>query len=159
MYFGPYDFVQISLAYDKHFSRNVCRDFRLPMSALATVAWKSFNGKFAAKIDFPIGAFYVTIADADVGSLSLSIHYLINIWSTYWWNLNKIVLSEPYKILKCSRHFGRRFCDWNNCLMLNINSETIIFQYSKNYGTPTRVTRLKVAPNMADPISLSENLP
>ena len=36
---------------------------------------------------------------------------------------------------------------------------TIIFQRSKNYGSPTRVTRLKVAPNMADPISLNENLP
>ena len=36
---------------------------------------------------------------------------------------------------------------------------TIIFQCSKNYGTPTRVTRLKVAPNMAEPISLNENLP
>ena len=39
------------------------------MSALATVARKSFNGKFAAKIDFPNWAFYVTIADADIGSI------------------------------------------------------------------------------------------
>ena len=31
-----------------------------------------------------------------------------------------------------------------------------MFQYSKNYGTPTRVTRLKVEPNMVDPISLNE---
>ena len=38
--------------------------------------------------------------------------------------------------------------------------KTIIFQWSKkNYGTPTLVTRLKVAPNMADPISLNENFP
>ena len=41
----------------KHFSRNVWRDFRLPMSALATVAGKSFNGKFAPKTDFSIGYF------------------------------------------------------------------------------------------------------
>ena len=40
----------------------------------------------------------------------------------------------------------------------NINSKTIIFQCSKNYGSLTRVTRLKVAPIMADPISLNENL-
>ena len=40
-----------------------------------------------------------------------------------------------------------------------INLKTIIFQCSKNYGTPTRVTRLKVAPNMADPISFNENRP
>ena len=45
------------------------------------------------------------------------------------------------------------------CLMLNYNLKTIIFQCSKNYGTPTLVTRLKFAPNMADPISLNENLP
>ena len=42
---------------------------------------------------------------------------------------------------------------------LDINSKTAIFQCSKNYGTQTRVTRLKVAPNMANPISLNENLP
>ena len=34
-------------------------------------------------------------------------------------------------------------------------SMLIIFQCSKNYGSPTCVTRLKVAPNMADPISLN----
>ena len=39
------------------------------------------------------------------------------------------------------------------------NLKTIIFQCSKNYSTPTRVTRLKVGPNTADPISLNENLP
>ena len=38
------------------------------MSGLATVARKSFNGKFTAKIDFPIRQF-VTIANADIGSL------------------------------------------------------------------------------------------
>ena len=37
-----------------------------------------------------------------------------------------------------------------------LNLETIIFQCSINYGSPTRVTRLKVAPNMADPISLNK---
>ena len=41
----------------KHFLRNVWRDFKLSMSALATVAGKSFNNKFTAKIDFPIGHF------------------------------------------------------------------------------------------------------
>ena len=37
-----------------------------------------------------------------------------------------------------------------------INLKTIIFQWSKNYRSPTRVTRLKVAPNTADTISLNE---
>ena len=40
-----------------------------------------------------------------------------------------------------------------------INLETIIFQCSKNYGSPTHVTRLKVEPNMVDPISLNEKRP
>ena len=32
-----------------------------PMSALATVARKSFNGKFTAKIDFPVGHFMLPL--------------------------------------------------------------------------------------------------
>ena len=35
--------------------RNVWRDFRLPMLAIAKVAQKSFKVKFTAKIDFPVG--------------------------------------------------------------------------------------------------------
>ena len=31
------------------------------MSALATVAWERFNGKFTAKIDFPIGYFILPL--------------------------------------------------------------------------------------------------
>ena len=47
----------------------------------------------------------------------------------------------------------------NNYLMLNCIIKTIIFQCSKNYVSPTCVTRLKVEPNMADPISLNEKRP
>ena len=84
----------------------------------------------------------------------------------------KIVWSEPYKILcvlkkkmvkqfltKCWRHFGRRFCDWKNCFMLKYwFKDYHIFQCSKNYASPTRVTRLKVALNMADSINLNRSL-
>ena len=45
------------------------------MSSLATIAGKSFNGKFTAKIDFPIG--YFTFSDADIGSLK-SLHTLFD---------------------------------------------------------------------------------
>ena len=69
------------------------------MSILATVAVKSFDGKFTAKNLFSNWVFYVTIADADIASLSLSIHYLVSIWITCRWNLNKIVWSYLYKIL------------------------------------------------------------
>ena len=46
------------------------------MSALATVVPKSFSSKFSAKIDFSDRAFYVTVADADIGSL-MSLHTLL----------------------------------------------------------------------------------
>ena len=46
------------------------------MSALATAAGKSFNGKFSAKTDIPIG-YFITIADADIGSLNLVSPYII----------------------------------------------------------------------------------
>ena len=70
------------------------------MSALATVARKSFNGKFTAKIDFRLGILGYHCWCWHNGSLqSLSIQYLISILTTCWWNLNKIVRSEPYKIL------------------------------------------------------------
>ena len=41
--------------------------------------------------------------------------------------------------------------------MLNTNLKISISQRSKNYGSPTPVSRLKVAVNMADPISIVEN--
>ena len=50
---------------------------RLSLSALAKVAWKNFNGKFTTNIDFPIGHFYVIIADAEIGSRK-SLHILFD---------------------------------------------------------------------------------
>ena len=47
------------------------------MSALAMVARKRINDKFTAKIDFTDWAFYVTIADADIGILK-SLHTLFD---------------------------------------------------------------------------------
>ena len=43
------------------------------------------------------------------------------------------------------------------CEIINLN--TIIFECSKNYISSTPATRLKIAPNMADPISVHENGP
>ena len=64
--------------WSKYLSNDIWRDFKLPMSALATVAGKSFNDKFTAKIDFPLGYyFYITIAYADIGSLK-SLHTLFD---------------------------------------------------------------------------------
>ena len=75
----------------KQFVRNVWRDFRLSMSALAMVARKTFNGKFTAKIDFPIGHFKLPLLMLTFLLQSLCIHYLISIWTTCSWNLNNIV--------------------------------------------------------------------
>ena len=63
--------------YLSNMSNNVWRDFRLPMSALATVAGKSFNGKFTAKIDFPMRYLFYQGADAGIGSLK-SLHTLFH---------------------------------------------------------------------------------
>ena len=83
----------------KYLSNRVLRDFRLPMSALATVAEEIFNGIFTAKIDFPLGHFTLPLLMLTLEVQSLSICYLISIWTTCWWNLNEIVGSELYKIL------------------------------------------------------------
>ena len=60
---------------------NAWRDLRLPMSASATVTqyrfFFFFPGKLTAKIDVLIGLSYVTIADADIGSLK-SLHTFLN---------------------------------------------------------------------------------
>ena len=84
--------------WSKYFSNNVWRDFWLPMSAFATVAWKSYNGKFTAKIVFSLGYFTLPLLMLTLEVCSFSIHYLPSIWTTCWWNLNKIVWSELYKI-------------------------------------------------------------
>ena len=126
-------------------------------------------------------AFYVTIADADIGSQK-SLHtlfdkYLVHMLVQFeqnrmvriiqnfdlffflqkmvnpFWQSVDAILEDVF----CDRN--NCFCDWNNYLMLKYNLKTIIFHCSKNYGSPTRVTRLKGALNMADPISLNEKRP
>ena len=82
--------------WSKYVSKNVWRDLRLPVSVFVTVARKSINGRFIVNIDFPIGH-NVTITDADIGSLNLSMHYLISIWTQCWWNLNKSHASKYTK--------------------------------------------------------------
>ena len=48
---------------------------------IATVAQKSFNGKFTIKIDFLIGHFTLPLLTLTLEVQSLSIHYLISIWT------------------------------------------------------------------------------
>ena len=105
-------------------SKNVWRVLRLPVSAFALVAQKSFNGEFTANNWFSDQTFYVTIANfLSMKVLSLSIHCWISIWTTSWWNLNKIIWYE-------------------------IDTKALIEKLSslivqKNYGCRTRVIRLR----------------
>ena len=141
--------------WSKYLSNNVWRDLRLSMTALATVGGKSFNGYFTAKIAFPIGYFILPLLMSTLEVWSPTIHYLISIWTTCWWNLNKIVWSELCKSLtfwhKMVDHFWQSIDtileDISVTLLLVwckiINLKTIIFQCSKNYGSSTCVTRLR----------------
>ena len=62
----------------------------------------------------------------------------------FWESVDAILedISVTYAIVRC----------------VSINWKTIIFHCSKNDASPLRVTRLKVAPNTVDPISLNESI-
>ena len=92
VHFGLYDLVQISPAFSPNTKRKIfCkkwfsdRVFRLPLLTLTLEV------------------------------SSLSIHYSISIWTTCWWNLNKIAWYEVYKILtflaKKVNHFFKTCVD------------------------------------------------
>ena len=57
----------------------VGRDFRLSVLAFATVARKSFKGKFTAKIDFPIGYFRLPLLTLTLEVYNFCKHYLVSI--------------------------------------------------------------------------------
>ena len=114
--------------------------------------------------------FYVTIADADIESLGLSIHSLINIcimyhtmvcekksynpnYTKFWafWQkkmVNRFWQSVDAILEDVSTSETTVWCK-------TVNLKTTIFQCSKNYGA----ARLEVAPTMTDLISLKENRP
>ena len=100
-----------------------------------------------------------TVANADIGSLT-TLHTLLDRYLDHM-----LVKCERNCMVQTTRDFYflnfffNQFwqsadCSWNNYLMPNKNLQTTICQCSKNYGIQTRVTRLKIAPNMANPISI-----
>ena len=102
--------------------------YRLLVSSFATVARKSINGKLNRW--FSDRAFYVNITDANVWSLS--IHYLKSIWTTCWWNLNKLVIHEIYTIFelfseKVVNHFEKVTPFWKTFLWHNQLFEAKVF--------------------------------
>ena len=103
--------------------------------------------KFTAKIDFPIVHFMLPLLMLTLEVLSLSIHYLISILTTCWWNLNKIVWIEPYEICAFSQKVVNNFDKvlttfWQMFLWLKrlfeakILFKRLLFRCSKNCGTP-----------------------
>ena len=64
---------------------------------------KYLSGKSVFAVNFPLKLFRATVANADIGSLNLkplhTLGNLINICTTCWWNLNKVVLSKLHEIL------------------------------------------------------------
>ena len=135
------------------------------MSALAmfTMFMEEFQRQIYCKNRLSDRTFYVTIAESDIGSLK-SLHTLFDKYLVrtiqYFELFDKIWLTIFDKVMT-------PFCKTFLCLKQlfdakTINLKTIIFQFQKKKkkkkkGSPTRVTRLKVALNMADPISLNEN--
>ena len=138
MLFWLYDFVQILLV-----CGTILKEFmeRLPMSALAAVAGKSLHILFDKYLDH-------VLVKIEQNRMVRTIQ-IFELFDQKW-------LTIFYKVLT---HFWKTFL-WLKQLFdaKLLNSKTIIFKCSENYGRPslTRVTRLNVAPNMADPISLNE---
>ena len=148
------------------FLRNVWKGFKLPMSASATVARKSFNAIFVAKVDFPFRHFMLPFL-----MLTLEVHTLFDKYLDH-----KLVKFQQNRMVQTIQNFvlfDKKYLtifDSVDAILEDvsvtktivrcqiIDLKTFICQCSKNYGSPTRVTRLKVAPNMVDAISLNENL-
>ena len=89
------------------------------MSALATVARKSLNGRFTAKIDFPIRHFILPLLMLTLEWKSKSLHtlfdkYLDHMLKSHGLNHTKFcVLTKNGEefLTKCLRHFGRCFSE------------------------------------------------
>ena len=138
MLFWLYDFVQILLV-----CGTILKEFmeRLPMSALAAVAGKSLHILFYKYLDH-------VLMKIEQNRMVRTIQ-IFELFDQKWLTIFYKVLTPFWKtFLWLKQLFDAKL----------INSKTIIFKCSENYGrpSPTRVTRLNVAPNMADPISLNE---
>ena len=116
--------------------------------------------------------FYVTIGDADIECLGLSLHSLISICILYHTMVceldkNRIIQTIQSFELIWQQKMVNRFWQSVDAILEDvsapeatvwyktINLKTTNFQCSKNYG----VARLEVAPTMTDLISLKENKP
>ena len=97
------------------------------------------------------------------------INYLILIWTTCWRNLNQIIRSEMYKIrqkqMSLETIFDKAltpFCKTFLYLKQLFNGKLLIFKFLSfsvlKIMVVRHVSRLKVAPNMADPTSIKHSV-
>ena len=131
MLFWLYDFVQILLV-----CGTILKEFmeRLPMSVLAAVAGKSLHILFDKYLDN-------MLVKIEQNRMVRTIQ-IFELFDQKWLTICYKVLTPFWKtFLWLKQLFDAKL----------INSKTIIFKCSENYGrpSPTRVTRLNVAPNMA----------
>ena len=98
---------------------------------------------------------------------SLFLHYLLCVWTICRWNLNKIIWSDIYKILSLSienRVYLKLFSTklWHHlgrCFYSLLKAKLLIWRLPSfsitniTFGT-TLLTRLKIASNLADLISI-----
>ena len=159
--------------WSKYLSNNVWRDFRFSNVKIS-------NGNIKYPIEKSIFCSIFAVKNSTLLSLlmlswevlSLYIHYLINIWTTCWEIWTKLYGPKYTNFWAFDKKPGflKNISDkaltpiWKTFMYLKqlLNAKLLIsrlpsgiFQCSKNYGSQTSVTRLNVAPNMADPISIS----
>ena len=101
--------------WSKYLSNNVWKKYRLPMSALV----------------FSIGNIKCVIGKL-ISARNFELHYLICVWTTCWWNMNRIL----WKLFstKLWSHLGRCSSSWINWWMLSYLFEDIhLSAFQTNY--------------------------
>ena len=124
--------------------------------------------------NLPLKLFPATVANADIRSLK-SLHTFLKECLYHMlvkFKQNRMVqTTRNFELLRQKTGFFKTIFDkalapfWKTFLQLKqlFNAKLLISrllscQCSKNYISPTRVTRLQVAPNMVDPISIKDSV-
>ena len=146
--FGPYNFVQFSPACGPN-TYQIMYGETLDLQCNVSISNSNIkypNEKSIFGVNLPLKLFSATVANADNRSLN-SRHIPLRMFVPHASEF------EQNRMVQTTRNFGR-------CCVAEttINLKTTIYQCSKNYISPTRATRLKVAPNMADPISIKDSV-
>ena len=182
--FAQYDFAQISTACGlKHLAIMYWETFDTDVS-ISSYNIKYPIGKSIFAVNLPSELFRVTVANADIGSIKslhtliwkLFVPHANKIWTKsygpnytkFWafWQKKKTkqnkTKTKTNKNKNKNTGFFKTIFDkqltpcWKTFMWLKqlFSFQTTSFQCFKNYGSLTRVTRLKVAPNMTDPIRI-----